>query len=69
MIILERIEGNVAVLEEDKKNIKVPITLIPRYAKEGDVLVFINGKYIVNVRETSKRRENAVNLQNSLWKK
>ena len=24
---------------------------------------------IVNVRETSKRRENAVNLQNSLWKK
>lgn len=39
MIVVDRIEGDVAVLEIDGKRIDVPLSALPPGTKEGDELV------------------------------
>ncbi len=39
MIIIDRIEGEWAILEFSEKLVEVPLSLLPEGAKEGDSLV------------------------------
>lgn len=59
MYIVDRIEGDKIVLEnEDGRNKIVEKDVLSFDVKEGDVIEYIDGKYIINKIETSKRRDN-----------
>lgn len=54
--IVDRFEGEFAVLEkEEGGTIDVPRSEIPK-AKEGDVVLFENGAYSIDAEETKKRK-------------
>jgi hypothetical protein len=71
MLILERMEGDVAVIEETRKNdithFSVSRSLLPLEAKEGDVLVKTSeGRYRIDTDTTIKRRNRVLNLLKQL---
>ena len=58
MIVIERFEGNVAILEDTEtcKHIEVDRNLLPENAREGDAVEDCGGKYAVNAESTALRR-------------
>jgi len=69
MIIIDRFEGDFAVLETDSGMIETDRTKIPENAAEGDVLIMENGVYIVDVKGTEMRRESIRNTFKRLRRK
>ncbi len=67
MIILDRYEGEWAVLETDDGIKSVPLSLLKEKFPVGSVLLFSNGEYILEEKETKTRREKLIGLQDSLF--
>jgi len=67
MIILERFEGDYAVIEIDGEMIDVEKHLLDKGVKEGDVLIAIDGKYYKDAQATEKRRQDIKNKFNHMW--
>lgn len=66
--VIDRFEGDYAVVEfEDREMQDIKKILMPPEAKEGDVIVFIDGKYVIDKEETAKRRGAAEKLSEGLW--
>ncbi len=62
-VIIDRFEGDYAVVELDKgKFVNLPRELVPD-AKENDVV-----QILVDKKETQKRKEHIANLMDSLFK-
>lgn len=66
---LDRFEENIAVMENRKtgeiKNISRDI--LPEYAKEGDIINCINGKYFVNKQKTEEIEKKIQEQYENLW--
>ncbi|WP_037294100.1 DUF3006 domain-containing protein [Ruminococcus flavefaciens] len=56
MMIIDRFEGDTAVIETENGIISLPRTKLPAEAREGDILIRENGSYIINKEATVKRR-------------
>lgn len=56
MTIIDRFEGEYAVLETENGMKNVPRDMLPEEAREGDVLELQNGKYTINKKAAEKRR-------------
>lgn len=56
MIIIDRFEGNLAVLETDDGMKNIERSLLPENAAEGDVLI-LDGSWTVDTSATEQRRE------------
>ena len=56
MIILERFEGDIAVLETDDGIANVSRTELPEEACDGDVLVFSGDCWSIDREKTDERR-------------
>lgn len=56
MIIIDRFEGDIAVLETDSGMLEVSRILIPDNAREGDVLNREGGAYTIDAEATDARR-------------
>lgn len=56
---IDRIENNIAVLEniEDKDKVEIEISLLPKGIREGSILLFRNGKYELDLDEEELRRK------------
>lgn len=67
MLILERFEGNIAIIEKDGEMIEVGKECIDENAEIGDILELVNGNYYPDKSKTEKRRKKLTELQNSLW--
>ncbi len=67
MLIIDRFEGDYAIVEDGDKHIKIERNNLPLDAKESDVLILIDGKYIIDIKQTKKIKEEIIKLQNSLW--
>lgn len=67
MIILDRFEGKVAVLEEEGNFFHVSIDKVSPFAKEGDVLILKEGMYIPDKFGTNKRKKKIEEKFNELW--
>lgn len=64
-VIIDRFEGNFAVVElENKERISMPKSLVPKGAKEGDII-----DIVINEALTKKRREQMGNRLKDLWNK
>lgn len=59
MYIIDRIEGNIAVLENSstKQMLEVNINNLPNNIKEGSVLIQENDKFKLNINEEEIRRK------------
>ena len=52
---VDKIEDNIAVLENIDTKEKIEIKIKNMKIKEGDILVYIDGVYVVDVKEREKR--------------
>jgi hypothetical protein len=64
ILIIDRIEGNWAVIEFEGETFNIPINLLPQNAKEGDVINIIIS---VDSKATSERRNNIEKLMDELF--
>lgn len=64
MLILDRLAGDMAIIEYADGTFQVPRSLLPAEVKPGDVLRFI---IEVDAEATDKRRAKMERLLNSLW--
>ncbi|MEQ6360494.1 DUF3006 domain-containing protein [Thermoanaerobacter thermohydrosulfuricus] len=62
--IIDRFEGNWAVIEYGSRTFNFPKELLPKEAKEGDVLKF---DVIIDMEETEKRKKAAEDLAEDLF--
>ena len=67
MLIIDRIEDGIAVIEDDDTRFEVPAEMLGEGVKEGDVVVSENGLYIKDENATAGRRDEIITLQNDLW--
>lgn len=66
--IIDRFEGNYAVVEFDGRQMKdIPKSELTPKAKEGDVVVLVGGKYVVDEEETHRRKVEIAKLTESMW--
>jgi hypothetical protein len=56
MIVIDRFEGEYAVLETESGMKNVPREMLPEEAREGDVLEVKDGVYIINKKVGAERR-------------
>lgn len=58
--IIDRIEDNIAILEnqETKEMIDININELPANIKEGNVLIYENKKYYIDVNLEQERKKN-----------
>ena len=67
-LIVDRFEDNYVVCEdENQKVLNILKDEIEGEVKEGDILVFCDGKYIVDKAETIDRKEYIEDLIKDLW--
>ena len=67
--IIDRFEGDFAVLEkEDGGTVDIKRELLEN-AREGDVIIFFDGKYIVDAEATQMRRKNIEDKMRRLFGK
>lgn len=68
---VDRFEGNFAVCEnrETGEFINIPISELPENVREGSILKFESGNYILDIESTKKEQEEIKNLVNNLFKK
>lgn len=65
---IDRIVDSTAVCEkEDMSTVSIPLSSLPKGAKEGSVLAFENGVYTIDKEEEKRRKERILKLQNLLF--
>lgn len=69
MIIIDRFEGDYAVLETDSGMINAERSKLPENAAEGDVLNFAEGIYTIDHAATESRRAAITERFNRLRRK
>ena len=67
MLIIERIEEKIAVIEDGNTYIRIPAEMLGENVKEGDVVISQNGLYIKDENASAARRDEIIKLQNDLW--
>ncbi|GAB6436727.1 MULTISPECIES: DUF3006 domain-containing protein [Bacillus] len=65
--IIDRFEGELAIIEMNNETIDVPKSKLPSTAKEGDVLIIEDNKFTIDKNETNKRRREIQDLMNKLF--
>lgn len=66
--IIDRFEGDLAVVEIDGKEMRdIPKDDISPAAKEGDVIILVNGRYEIDTTETKRIKDEAEKLMNDLF--
>ena len=66
--IIDRFEADYAVVEFDGRQMKdIPKSDLVPGAKEGDVIVLVDGKYQVDREETQRRKVQIAELTENIW--
>ena len=67
-LIIDRFEDEYAVCEdENKKILNINKSKIPKQAKEGDIIIYTDGKYILDKEKTLNRKKYIEELKKDLW--
>jgi len=64
--IVDRLEGDKVVLELKDGNLSFDIELFPENIKEGDIVEYLDNKFIINELETKERKAYIDNMFQSL---
>ncbi|MEK4881400.1 MULTISPECIES: DUF3006 domain-containing protein [Paenibacillus] len=65
--IIDRFEGEYAVIEFDGKTEDVLRSELPAEVKPGDTLIFKEGKIIIDTKATASRKEEIDSLMDELF--
>lgn len=57
MIIIDRIEGDYAILEAEEEMLQIAVSELPAEAGEGDILTLTDAGWMVDAAATQERRE------------
>lgn len=68
-IIIDRIEGGIAVAEAKGEMIELPLADLPCGVKEGSVLVLKDGAYVLDKASEEERKKELFKKQKSLFSK
>ena len=63
MLVIDRFEGDFAVVETDKGMLNIPRSELPPSAKEGDTL-----RFVIDAGETAARKRRIEGIMDSLFK-
>ena len=67
-LIIDRFEEEYAVCEdENKKILNINKSKIPKQAKQGDIIIYRNGTYILDKEKTLNRKKYIEELTKDLW--
>ena len=68
-LVIDRIEGKIAVCENRNtgKMIDIKISKLPKGIKEGNVLKYKKGKYIIDLEEQKKIEERIKAEMENIW--
>jgi hypothetical protein len=67
-LIIDRFEGDFAVCENDNKiMVNISKKELPSEVKEGDVIYKYDEKYIIDLEETKKRKQEIQDITKNLW--
>jgi hypothetical protein len=67
-LIIDRFEGDFAVCENDNKiMVNISKKELPSEVKEGDVIYKYDEKYIIDLEETKKRKQEIHDIIKNLW--
>lgn len=67
MLIVDRIENGIAVIEEDgNSHFEIKCGQLPMSIREGDVIKSENGRYVIDYDATQQLRTEMKNLQNKI---
>ena len=67
-LIVDRLEEEYIVCEDENKNIvNILKDEVEDEVKEGDILILVDGKYIVNKEKTKDRKAYIQDLIKDLW--
>ncbi|WP_242275105.1 DUF3006 domain-containing protein [Bacillus cereus group sp. BfR-BA-01445] len=66
-VIIDRFEGELAVIEVNNVTMDVPKSKLPSTSKEGDVLIIEGDTYTIDKDETDKRRREIQDLMHKLF--
>ena len=65
---VDHFDDGIAVLErEDCTTFEMDKSLLPQETKGGDILIFIDGVYIIDREKTMQRKEKIAELMQTLW--
>lgn len=67
MLIIERIEDGIAVIEDGDGHFEVSAESLGENVREGDIVTCDGGIYQKNEDATEQRRKEIIEMQNSLW--
>lgn len=67
MIILDRFENDIAVVEDNGVMKNIPKSLLVGDIKTGSVIIKIGEEYFLDQKNTAARRKEIAELQNSLF--
>lgn len=69
-LVLQRIEEDIAVCEaQDGTHIEIEVSMLPEDICEGDVLIFEDGRYIIDHAQTDTLRDESYDLFTSIFRK
>ncbi|MBK3497019.1 DUF3006 domain-containing protein [Viridibacillus sp. YIM B01967] len=66
--IIDRFEGEVAVIEFENGTEDFPLTKLPKGAQPGDVLLFENGKILIDLEGKKQLEKEIADLMDDLFK-
>jgi hypothetical protein len=67
-LIIDRFEGDFAVCEnDDKVMVNINKEELPSEIKEGDIIYKYDEKYMIDLEETKKRKQEIQDITKNLW--
>ncbi len=67
MLIVSNISEGIAVIEDGEISFDIPAGALPESVREGDVILWENGEYIIDEKSIAERRDKIIEMQNNLW--
>lgn len=67
MLIVSDISEGIAVIEDGEISFDIPAGALPANVREGDVILWKNGEYLIDEKATAERRRKIIEMQNNLW--
>lgn len=67
MLIVSNISDGIAVIEDGDICFDIPAAALPDSVREGDVVVWYGGEYLIDEKATAERRNRIIEKQNNLW--
>ena len=67
LYIIDRFEGDFAVVEHDDEMLNIKRTDLPENVKSGDVLIQRDERFVIDDEQTAERRREIQRLQDELF--